>query len=320
MEEEIRGLLDNGYNLAEVEVGDFEFLEKNARYMSNYMFNNLVENIKKDGTLTSVPLCYKHDGKYKILSGNHRVKAAIEAGLTKLLVMYTEKPLSRAEQVAIALSHNSIEGKDDMVLLKDLYAELDTVDLKKYSGLNDKALWEMEQESLGSLSEFHLEYKVQTFLFLPEEVERLQDVFGKALKQVHKDKVAYVNRLKDFDRFINAQSKTSSAYDVKNTATVMMLMLDLFERHLEDLQEGWLEGEELKHQKTVPIDSVLGKDVIPAPTALLLKKAIEKMIDKGEIDKKNKSDAIKIMAERYLEGAKNGKSEHGKHMDERSES
>ena len=307
MEGEIRGLLNNGYELAEVDVGDFEFLEKNARYMTNYMFNNLVENIKKDGTLTSVPLCYKHDGKYKILSGNHRVKAAMEAGLTKLLVMYTEKPLSRAEQVAIALSHNSIEGKDDLVLLKELWSEIDSVDLKKYSGLDDKTLWEMDKSELQSLTEFHLEYKTQTFLFLPDEADRLKNVFENALSLVHKDKVAYANRLQDFDRFIDAQSKIQNAYDVKNSAVVMMLMLDMFERHLEELQEGYIDGDEVKHKKNVPIASVLGNDLIPASIALLLKKAIDKMIDKGEVKKKNKAEAIKLMAEKYLEGEHHGK-------------
>ena len=309
MEEQIRGLLTHGYHLAEVDVGELEFLEKNARYMTNYMFNNLVENIRRDGTLTSVPLCCKHDGKYKILSGNHRVKAAIEAGLTKLLVMYTDKPLSRAEQVAIALSHNSIEGKDDMVLLKELWAELDSVDLKKYSGLDDKTLWEMDKSEMQSLTEFHLEYKTQTFLFLPEEAERLQNVFEKALAEVHKDKVAYANRLQDFDRFIEAQSKIQNAYDVKNSAVVMMLMLDMFERHLEELQAGYIDDarDEVTHKKNVPIASVLGSDLIPAPIALLLKKVVDRMIDKGEVKKKNKAAAIKLMAESYLKGEQHGK-------------
>lgn len=317
MEEQIRGLLKNGYELAVVDVEDFEYLEKNARYMTNYMFNNLVENIQKDGTLTSVPLCYKHDGKYRILSGNHRVKAAVAAGLKKILVMYTEREMSRAEQVAVALSHNAIEGKDDMILLKDLYAELDSVDLKKYSGLDDKTLWEMENTSLSALTEFHLEYKVQTFLFLPEEAERLKEVFEKALKLVHKDKVVYTARLDEYERFINAQAKVQNAYDVRNSATVLMLMLDMFERHQEELQEGYLEGEELKHKKNVPIASVLGTDLIPSSTALMLKKAVEKMIAKGEVDAKNKAEVIDRLAKVYMEGTKSGKERHGKHMDDK---
>lgn len=317
MEGQIRGLLDNGYNLAEVDVSAFEFLEGNARYMSNYMFNNLVENIKKDGTLTSVPLCYKHGDKYRILSGNHRVKAAIEAGLTKLLVMYTDKPLTRAEQVAIALSHNSIEGKDDVILLKDLWAELDSVDLKKYSGLDDKVMWEMEKDSLSALNEFHLEYKAQTFLFLPEEVDRLKEVFDKALERVHRDKDVYTNRLADFDRFIEAQSKVHRSFDVKNTAVVLMLMLDLFERHMDELQEGFIDGDEVRHKKKVPIASVLGTDLIPAQTALTLKKALEKMIDKGEINKKNKGDCIKVLIDLYLEGGKHGTSGRSQAVGER---
>ena len=74
------GLINHPYKLALVNVSELEFLEKNARYMTNEMFRNLVDNIKRDGGLSSVPLCWKHDDKYRVLSGNHRCRAAIEAG------------------------------------------------------------------------------------------------------------------------------------------------------------------------------------------------------------------------------------------------
>jgi ParB-like chromosome segregation protein Spo0J len=43
-------------------------------------FKRLVENIRRDGVLTQLPLVYRG----RILSGNHRVRAAIEAGLTEI--------------------------------------------------------------------------------------------------------------------------------------------------------------------------------------------------------------------------------------------
>ena len=45
------------YKIATVDVKDLEFLEKNARYMTAEMFHNLVDNVKRDGCLSSMPLC-----------------------------------------------------------------------------------------------------------------------------------------------------------------------------------------------------------------------------------------------------------------------
>lgn len=292
------------YKIASVNVSELEFLEKNARYMPNEMYRNLVENIRRDGGLSSVPFCWKHGDKYRILSGNHRVSAAIDAGLERIPVMYTDAELTSAEQTAIALSHNALEGKDDLSILKELWSELDDVDLKSYAGLDDKTLKEMEKASLQALKDFGLEYRSVTFLFLPEEEARLEEATRQAVEQGGLSETIYVNRLADFERMLKASAKVKSAYDVKNNATVMMLMLDIFNRHLEDLQAGYLDGEELKHKNKVPMSSVLGSENISAESALLLKKAVTKMISRGELNKRDKSECIRLMAEQYLKAGK----------------
>ena len=102
------------YKAAVVPIEGLELLEKNARFMRSETFRNLVENIKRDGGLSSVPFCLKLGDRYRVLSGNHRVQAAQEAGVKRLLVLYTDRELSREEQVSIQLSHNAIVGEDDL--------------------------------------------------------------------------------------------------------------------------------------------------------------------------------------------------------------
>jgi hypothetical protein len=56
--------------------------------MKAEQFQALVENVKKDGNLSSLPLCYREkDGKLRVLSGNHRVQAGRQAGVEQILVM-----------------------------------------------------------------------------------------------------------------------------------------------------------------------------------------------------------------------------------------
>lgn len=297
------GLKNHPYKLALIDVRDLEFLEKNARYMTNEMFRNLVDNIKRDGGLSSVPLCWKHDGKYRVLSGNHRCMAAIEAGLQEVLVLFTDRELSKQEQIAIELSHNAIDGKDDMAILKELWDEIDDVSLKYYAGLDDKMLEEMEKAALTALSEVKLDYRSLTFLFLPHEVDALEEAFAHAVECGGLQDVVYINRIEDFKRLLDAQSKVQASYDVKNSATSLMLILDVFWKHQEDLQQGYISEEgELKHKNKVPLSSVFGDDIVPAELALLLKKALDRMIGRGEIEAKQRFDFLRVMAERYLAG------------------
>ena len=47
------------YKVDFVDPAEIKLLDKNARYMSQEMFQNLVDNVKNDGGLTSLPLCIK---------------------------------------------------------------------------------------------------------------------------------------------------------------------------------------------------------------------------------------------------------------------
>ena len=83
--EEFREILKKSVVVREVDVEDLVFLEKNANVMEGEVLRRLVENIEHDGILTQLPFVQRlPNGKYEIISGNHRVKASIEAGLILL--------------------------------------------------------------------------------------------------------------------------------------------------------------------------------------------------------------------------------------------
>ena len=288
------------FKLAVVDIEELSLLEKNARYMTNEQFNRLVNNIKQDGGLSSVPFCYKEGDRYKVLSGNHRVMAAREAGLKQVLIMYTDKKTTKAEQIAVQLSHNAIVGQDDPTILKELWDEINDVDLKVYSGLDDKILDEIKKISIEPLSEVKLDYRTLSFLFLPSELERVKKVIQEAVELCGGDEI-YVARLEEFDRMLAAMSKTNAAYNIKNAATSLLIILDVFENHLTDLAEGWTERE-TSTREWVPLASIIGTDNIPVESARVIQKAVQKMMDKGEITKKNLWKAIEYWAADYLGG------------------
>ena len=88
----------------EIDPREIKLLETNARYMKHEEFNRLVENIRRDGKLTSTPfLCKDDDDRWLCLSGNHRTRAAIEVGLPTITSCYPSfrpSPQSTASRCA----------------------------------------------------------------------------------------------------------------------------------------------------------------------------------------------------------------------------
>lgn len=97
------------------------------------------DNIASDKRLSSVPLCYRHeDGRLEVLSGNHRVKASIEAKIPVILVLVITETLDQSRRIAIQLSHNALVGEDDQSILANLWSKIETVKDKLYSGLDSE--------------------------------------------------------------------------------------------------------------------------------------------------------------------------------------
>jgi hypothetical protein len=287
------------YKLSLVDSASLQELDKNAHFMTHEMFQNLVANIQRDGALASVPFCW-HDGTtYHVLSGNHRVKAAVAAGVSRILILYDDRPLTRQERVAIQLSHNAINGKDDPALLKELWAEIDDLSLKYYAGLDDKQLEQLADAQLKSMREAVLDYKSVMFLFLPEDVEAMERAFQRAVESTVCEE-AVTARLSEFSRLVDALDKTKSSYAIKNHAVALSIVFDVFERNVTDLQPGWFQDGTAKHKGLVPLATVFGSDKVPANVACLLKEACAQMTQEGLIESMDAGSTLQVLADRYL--------------------
>jgi hypothetical protein len=272
-----------------------KLLKLNARFMRHETFMRLVENVKKDQTLTSVPFCaildyYQEDDPiprhedngdpvYEVLSGNHRVKAAVAAGLDTIEVMVTDDPLLPDQRRAIQLAHNEITGEDDPATLKLIYESIADLDLRLYSGLDDKKLELLAEVKPGSLNEAHLEFQPLTLIFLPDELEAVNELMDTIKAQVKAAKSVWLTRWYDYDKYMDALEDASRSHGVKNVATSLMVILEVFSRHITDLQEGFLDEnhEPIKDiSGYVPLSAIFGENVVPPKTASALRKAIAK--------------------------------------------
>lgn len=128
--------------IKEVELSLIDLVEKNAHFMAQDTFRQLIANIKRDGQLTSVPFLVEHNtGRYTVISGNHRVQAAKMAGIIKAsFIVVHEDDITKDEILAIQLSHNSIVGQDDSEILKELLEEITDIAMKEYAHISNEIL------------------------------------------------------------------------------------------------------------------------------------------------------------------------------------
>lgn len=293
-----------------------KLLELNARFMRHEVFYRLVENIKNDGDLTSAPFVapWKYytaedelqrdaDGQviYEVLSGNHRVMAAAEAGLAEIDVKATNEPLTPDQRRAIQLSHNELVGEDDPATLKMIYQQIDDIAWRMYSGLDDKKLQLLAEVKPGNLAEANLSFQTVSMVFFPSELKAVAETWELARKQVAGSKAAWLAHMDSYDKALDAIEAAAKAHNVSNTATALMVVLEVFSRHLGDLREGFLEpdGEAKIAARKVPIATVLEDGLVPAKTAAALNKVTEQMLSRKEIDKDKRWQAIDKLIEAY---------------------
>lgn len=278
---------------------ELKLLEVNARYMKHDEYQRLVENVKRDGKLTSVPFCCIDDNwDWEVLSGNHRVQAAIDAGLETIDVMVTEEPLTKSQKIAIQLSHNSITGQDDMAILKDLYEQIDDINYKAYSGLDDETLAMLDKVGSDSMSAIGLQYQLMNIVVLPTELSEAMKII-KEVKEVIKDNAALTMRFGEYDKWLDTLDDVSSASGIKNTATAFLVMLDIVSNHMDDVKDMWL-NEKDNDKQWVPIASVTGRSKVNAADGRVLNNAFEKMISKGDIKKDSKEKGLAFLSQFYL--------------------
>lgn len=284
-------------------------LEVNARFMRKETFDRLVANVRRDGALTSTPLVWNDEatGRRVVLSGNHRVMAALEVGLEQVDVIVVDQELSRARQVALQLSHNAIEGEDDPATLKALYEELDDVDWRAYSGLDDKQLDLLAQVDLEGLSEANLDFATVQLVFLPHELDAARASFDEARKLVQAD-ARWLAGYADYEPTLDALATAHGAHNVGNVATALGLILAVFERHLDELRDGvWYDpesGEPIGNaRKLVPIETILESRSMPADAGSVVARAVDRMVRKGEVPADQRWRALELLAADYLAGA-----------------
>lgn len=227
------------YQLAYVDPKlDCVFLEKNARFMTKEQIGRLTDNVRNDGFLSQIPLgILRPTGKYEIISGNHRVKAAIRAEIEYILLLFLrEEEVTKEKALAIQLSHNAISGQDDMGILAELYSMIGDLDLKAYSGINEFDLNKYVASDLGTINESNLNLKELHFVMTEVKLEQVDEVMKKLEERMigeRQDRIVFAN----FHKFVKVISETKKKYNMKNDTVAFLKLIEICEEHLKNTEK-----------------------------------------------------------------------------------
>lgn len=229
------------YQLAYVSpVKDCVLLDHNARFMTKEQMAQLVNNVKEDGFLSQLPFAIRFQDasapKYRIISGNHRVKSAIKAELPHILLLFVdESEMSREKQIAVQLAHNAISGQDDLQTLLALYNEITTIELKEYSAVNVLDLQKFEEIKINAVNESDIELNEMKLYFTDLNQERVEKVIEKLNTRLFEDKRDQVV-FADFYTFVELMTRVKMRCNIKNSTTAFLKMIEICENHLNETE------------------------------------------------------------------------------------
>lgn len=189
--------------------------------MTPQEFDLLVKNIKSDGKLLGTPVVYRGE----VLSGNHRTKAAIKAGIEEADVIEIMTEIPEERRLAIQLSQNAINGKDDPNILSQLYTSMKSLEFRKYSGLSDDA-FKCTDENLAALGVSRPKYEELVIVFLPEEKQAFLELLSR-VESAKKPKDMIVGSLDDFNALFDAIIRVKQERKVINNAVALRLLAQL---------------------------------------------------------------------------------------------
>lgn len=234
----------NNLAVIKIDPNEITLLEKNANFMDKKNFDLLVENIKKDDTLTSLPLCI-YDGesdRIVVISGNHRVKACIKLGMEKIPALIFTKELSSDDALRLQLGHNAIHGKDDIEVLKDILKEFGDVDMIKLAGIDEEYFKTLPQVENIKLESLGMDLEEVTLMFGEDYVELIKKVTAE-INEIEGVQILVNTTYPQFLKLKNEFLAHHNTDNIIEMAGSMLLMQKLLSSYAKDESKELGEGE-----------------------------------------------------------------------------
>ena len=279
--------LGNGLEIWKVPVKDIKEQDINARSMNAKMFERLMTTIKRDARLESLPLCATTPRGIEVVSGHHRLRAAIAAGLAEVFAIMDVTGLSPDEIKAKQLAHNAIQGEDNEQIVAQIFNEIKDAEAKLEAFIDQSIQPKLDKVKIDDI-DLKLDYRSVLVVFLPHEKEKFEKIAELIAKQ---NQELYLAELSRFEQFKQIVSRISREYEIRSMGTILTKMADIAAESL---------GEEVEQGERVSLRDIFKSAYIPTTAADTVIRALEKMKQAGDVTGKNLWQALEYWAAEHL--------------------
>lgn len=227
--------LDCGLEVWKLVISTLKEQDINAQVMDDRKMKILTSNIKNRGTLESLPYIHKKGDTFSIVSGHHRVRAANAAGLKTIYGLVDTIDLTESQIVSKQISHNELVGQADSEILGELVKKMKEVDDIIASGLPEKFLNQIAQQSpVMDLPQLDFDWRTLQLVFLPEQLKEFQSLVRMVDSKAEFVGVANVSQ---FDEFSKAMVQFGKTRNIKSIGATIQLLTEIALREVKQWQD-----------------------------------------------------------------------------------
>ena len=229
---------EDRWKYEKVDINLIDEVELNANEMTDEDFRQLCDNIEKSG-LSSVPTCIKKsNGRYVMISGNHRLRACKRLHYKKLGILYVdESEITKDEAIGIELSHNSLHGSPNVSILKKLFESIQTIEFKKFAHVNMDEIKPVSTDGIDICA--MKENFVFTVILYPNSFKDLDELYGDIREQAKKSDAVILAAEEDNEQaLLKLQTEIGKQYEIKSPSTTFAKLLELANERLTEIRKG----------------------------------------------------------------------------------
>eukprot|EP00831_Metopus_contortus_P067801 TRINITY_DN60538_c0_g1_i1.p1 TRINITY_DN60538_c0_g1~~TRINITY_DN60538_c0_g1_i1.p1 ORF type:complete len:191 (+),score=37.16 TRINITY_DN60538_c0_g1_i1:67-639(+) len=139
--------------------------------------------------------------------------------------------------------------QETVSVLQELYAEIEDIAMKAYSGINEQELFNYKTLDLSGISEQDITLAEINFVFSDSNKEQVNNVLDRLEKRgLDRERDAVV--VGDIDRFIQVMTDVKNRVDVKNRSVALLAMCRICEQFLDatDTGDATEQKRQIQHQ------------------------------------------------------------------------
>jgi hypothetical protein len=306
MAERTLGEVGEGLEIRVVPITALKEQDVNAQMMEPDQFDRMTENVRIRGAMESVPYCAQPggEGQIEIVSGHHRFRAARAAGLTEIPVLVDTKLESRSEITAKQLAHNALVGTSVEAVVRQMLSTIEEPDHMLMTGLDPSMFPTVDEDALPTgTPAADFDWRMVSFTFLPHQLDSFDDL----IKRMDAADLVGVAPVELFEDFAKALREFMRFREVRAVGTTVAKLTEMAKIALDrpELVAEWYDdqdGQAVDQDGWVPINAVVGNGSMPAAAAATVKRVIDTMVERGDVNPKQRWQALEFIAAEYEAG------------------